>query len=118
MFQSKLKSNKEEIGLRFTDKSRTGDYYELIVILAAWERGVEVFKNSGCTGKIDLVFARGPYDLLSVDVSVAQKNGDGLYSASGSCSRKSVTPVIVNPVTSAIRWVRGREPNGWEDFWD
>ena len=117
-FQSKLKPNKEETGLRFTDKSRTGDYYELLVTLAAWEKGVEVFRNIGCSGKIDLVFARGTEDLLSVDVALMTKNGQGSYGCNGGASSKVATPVLVHPITRQIRWVRGKEPKGWEDFWD
>ena len=117
-FQSKLKPNKEQIGLRFTDNNRTGDYYELLVTMAAWEKGVEVFKNVGCTGKIDLVFARGVNDLLSVDVALMRMNGQGYYGAAGTISSKVVTPVLVHPITRQIRWLKGREPEGWEDFWD
>ena len=116
--QSKLKPNKEEIGLRFTDSNRTGDYYELLVTMAAWERGVEVFRNVGCSGKIDLVFARGTDDLLSVDVALMHMNGQGGYGAGGGICSKVATPVIVHPITKQIRWVRGKEPKGWEDFWE
>ena len=85
--------------------------------MAAWERGVEVLKNVGCSGKIDLVFARGTDDLLSVDVAVLRSNGKGVFGVSGSIPYKIVTPVVVHPVTREIRWVKGREPKGWEDFW-
>ena len=116
--QSHLKPNKETHGLRFTDSNRTGDYYEHMVIMAAWEKGVEVFKNAGCTGKIDLVLAKSTNDLLSIDVGVAQSNKTGHLVACGSFSKKTATPVLVHPITKQIRWVRGREPKGWEDFWE
>ena len=86
--------------------------------MAAWERGVEVFRNVGCTGKIDLVFARNVDDLLSVDVALMKKNGKGHYGSAGTISSKVTTPVLVNPITKQIRWVKGKEPKGWEDFWD
>ena len=89
-----------------------------MVTLAAWERGVEVFQNAGCTGSVDLVFARGTEDLISVDVAVSKKNGQGRYGSAGNISKKIATPVIVHPITHKIRWVKGREPKGWEDFWD
>ena len=89
-----------------------------MVIMEAWERGVEVFRNVGCTGKMDLVFARNTGDLLSVDVGLAQRNGQGVLGASGKFYAKTATPVLVNPVTKVIRWVRGKEPAGWENFWD
>tara|TARA_Y100000401_G_scaffold12270_1_gene8375 strand:+ start:177 stop:491 length:315 start_codon:yes stop_codon:yes gene_type:complete len=103
--------------VKFTDDNRTGDYYELLVALAAWERGVEVFRNIGCSGKIDLVFARGTKDLLSVDVALMSKNGQGRYGANSNIYDKVATPVIVHPITKQIRWVKGKEPEGWEDFW-
>ena len=86
--------------------------------MAAWEKGVEVFKNAGCTGKIDLVLAKSTNDLLSIDVGVAQSNKTGHLVACGSFSKKTATPVLVHPITKQIRWVRGREPKGWEDFWE
>lgn len=90
-----------------------------MVIMEAWKRGVEVFKNAGCTGKIDLIFARNTNDLLSVDVGLAQRNGKAdQYGACGTFSKKLATPVLVHPITKVIRWVRGKEPKGWEDFWE
>lgn len=85
--------------------------------MAAWAKGAEVFKNTGCTGEMDLIFAREVNDLLSVDVAVAVRNGRGAYGASGNFSKKTATPVLVHPITNEIRWVRGREPKGWENFW-
>lgn len=86
--------------------------------MEAWKRGAEVFKNCGCTGEVDLVLSKGVQDLISVDVGTAQMNGDGHYGASGGFSRKTATPIVVHPVTKEIRWVRGKEPKGWEDFWN
>ena len=86
--------------------------------MTAWEKGVEVFKNAGCTGKIDLIFAKSTNDLLSIDVGVAQDNGKGNLVACGSFCKKTATTVVVHPITKAIRWVRGKEPEGWEDFWE
>ena len=86
--------------------------------MAAWERGVEVFRNVGSTGKIDLVFAKNIDDLLSVDVAMMTQNGQGGYGANGTCSSKVATIVLVNPITKQIRWVKGKAPKGWEDFWD
>ena len=86
--------------------------------MAAWERGAEVFRNIGSTGKIDLVFARGVKDLLSVDVAMMTLDCNSRYGANGGVSSKTATPVIVHPITKQIRWVRGKEPKGWEDFWE
>ena len=88
-----------------------------MVVMEAWKRGVEVFRNAGCTGKMDLVFARGTNDLLGVDVGLSVRNGQGNYGANGGMYRKTATPVLVHPITNEIRWVRGKEPKGWEDFW-
>ena len=85
--------------------------------MAAWERGAEVLRNIGSTGKIDLVLARGTEDLLSVDVAMMRTNGKGQFGASGNVCYKTATPVIVHPITKQIRWVKGKEPKGWEDFW-
>lgn len=87
------------------------------MILKSWERGAEVYKNVGCSGKTDLVLSYGG-NVLEVDVKQMNKNGEGKYTASGSASRASKSVVLVNPETLEVRWIKGKEPKGWENFWD
>ena len=30
----------------------------------------------------------------------------------------NIVPVLVNPHTWEVRWVKGKEPCGWETFWN
>lgn len=105
------------IGQAHTDRSRKGDYWEYFVILNAWERGAEVYKNVGCTGKTDLIIVSDG-KILEVDVKVLCQNKPGYYGTNSRHSKAKKPVVVVHPVTKEIRWIRGKEPKGWENFWD
>jgi|TARA_R100000458_G_C8051638_1_gene98525 hypothetical protein len=93
---------------------------EHIVVLAALKRGAEVLKNVCCTGSIDMSFVhedRSPKQ-LNVDVKSMRVNGKGQYGAGGDACYAKETVVMVNPFTEHIRWIKGKEPSGWEDFWN
>ena len=103
-------------GLILTDTNRLGDIAEYVVITEALKRGAEVFKNVGCTGKTDIVFSFNNLT-LHVDVKVEKYHSSGTYGSNGRC-RAEVPRVLVNPKTWQARWVKGKEPKGWETFWN
>ena len=37
------------------DSSRKGDFAEYYAVTWLWDKGYEVFQNSGCTGPIDMI---------------------------------------------------------------
>lgn len=76
-----------------------------------------MYKNVGCTGKTDLVLAYND-KMLEVDVKVLCQNKPGVYGVNGRHSKAKKQVVLVHPVTKEIRWIRGKEPKGWETFWD
>ena len=93
---------------------------ELIVVIQALKRGVEVFKNVCCTGPNDLCLydeKRTPKH-LTIDVKSMRANGQGAYGAGGDCCTTKQVVCLVNPFNEQIRWIRGKEPAGWEDFWN
>ena len=121
--QSQPNQKQVEPGLTYIkdlEPNRQGDLAEYIVGIAAVKRGCQVLKNICCTGSIDLSFVhedREPKQ-INVDVKSMRSNGKGSYGAAGSaCSAKEVV-VMVNPFTEHIRWIKGKEPSGWEDFWN
>ena len=87
------------------------------MILSAWERGAEVYKNAGRTGQGDLVLVKDG-EMLEVDVKALCDNGGGRFGTNGRHSQATKTVVLVHPITRDIRWIRGKEPKGWENFWD
>lgn len=52
------------------ENNRKGDHAELKAVAWLWEQGYEVFKNSGCTGPIDLVAITPEGDTILIDVKM------------------------------------------------
>ena len=91
-------------------------------MLVAW-KGCEVFRNANTTGSTDLVISHPKLGLLEVDVKcMVYKPSQGYFTnthtGSSDCPK---TPVSVLPIGDfadwKVSWVRGRTPQGWEDFW-
>tara|TARA_R100000329_G_C7526074_1_gene185544 strand:- start:236 stop:526 length:291 start_codon:yes stop_codon:yes gene_type:complete len=94
------------------------------------EKGIDVFRNAGCTGEADLVLKVGTF-LMPVDVKQmawSYKRG-AWYAANGTARATGVWGVAVNPETLEVRWYQkhggGRGsfagwqcPPGFEDLWD
>ena len=87
------------------------------MITEALRRGAEVFKNVGCTGKTDIIIARDE-ETLHVDVKTMRWDYvQQMYKSKGKSGAEK-TRVLVNPSDWTVRWVKGNEPQGWEDFWN
>ena len=106
----------EKAGPIATDCNRKGDFWELHVIREAWRRGAEVFTNAGCTGAVDLILHKGERQLKCDVKSMRYQNK--CWKSSGHAVPKGVHVIHVNPATEKIRWTKGKEPEGWESFWD
>jgi len=50
------------------DPSRLGDIAEHYAITWLWDQGFDVFKNSGCTGPVDMIALDREGDMLLIDV--------------------------------------------------
>lgn len=62
--------------MEIIDKNRIGDISEHKAILWLWDQGYEVFKNCGCTGKVDLIAVKDG-EILQIDVKTVQiRDGD------------------------------------------
>ena len=99
-----------------TDKTRKGNFFELHVIREAWRRGAEVFPNAGGTGAVDLILQHEG-KTLECDVK-SMRYQNKCWKSSGHAVPKGVHVIHVNPATEKIRWTKGKEPEGWESFWD
>ena len=58
----------EVIGVRHIEQNRLGDMGEHYATTWMWDKGYEVFKNSGCTGAIDLIARDNKGNLILIDV--------------------------------------------------
>jgi hypothetical protein len=57
------------------DSSRLGDIAEHYAITWLWDQGFDVFKNSGCTGPVDMIsFDRENGDIVLIDVKTGNKD--------------------------------------------
>ena len=57
------------------EKNRRGDHSEILAVAWLWEEGYEVFRNQGCTGKIDLIAVRDD-DIILIDVKTCRATAD------------------------------------------
>ena len=105
------------------NKARDGDYAENFVALAVWERGGEVFKNYGKSGKVDLVLQINDRILLADVKSNAQYRVHnsipdyGYYQNSLKTIPEEVYMICFHPITKEISWNTNRIPEGLENFW-
>ena len=91
-------------------------FWELHVIREAWRRGAEVFPNAGGTGAVDLILQHEG-KTLECDVK-SMRYQNKCWKSCGHAVPKGVHVIHVNPSTEKIRWTKGKEPEGWESFWD
>jgi len=75
---SKYLLEKKGIGMEhefeIRDTKRKGDISEHYAVTWLWEQGYEVFKNSGCSGAIDLIAMDSEGNMTLIDVKTAKKD--------------------------------------------
>lgn len=67
------------------DSSRKGDLAEYYAVTWLWDNGYEVFKNSGCTGPIDMIAVDNKGVATYIDVKTFRKRNrksEGKYNGS------------------------------------
>ena len=97
------------------DSSRKGDLAEYYAVTWLWDHGYEVFKNTGCTGPIDMIAIKEGETIL-VDVKTGQpqlhkKTGNKItkcQSRSKEQKKLGVQLLQFNPVTRELAWVKHR----------
>ena len=120
--ESTPKQSTEQIGRKFTNKSRLGDISEHLVITEALQRGAEVFPNCTCTGTIDLIIKINDQHLDCDVKTMTQRHlATGrmeYYHTPKSHTAEGVHCISVNPETHSISWHPSLTPKGFETFWD
>ena len=87
-----------------TDTSRKGDIAELIAVTWLLEQGYEVFRNVGCTGKIDLVAVKdGEIRLIDVK-TVIYRMDHGELTPGANKAKKGVERLLVDIPTHKVSW--------------
>ncbi len=106
----------ETTGRKYIKPNILGDVSEYIVVTEALKRGAEVFKNSCCTGKSDMILKYNN-QLYEIDVKT-ERNQDGYWKSTGPSYREGIYFVFVNPITWKVRWITGKAPTPIENFWN
>ena len=87
--------------------SRIGDLAEHYAITWLWDKGYHVFKNSGCTGPIDIIALKPSGELVYIDVKSYK---DGRLSARTPQQKKlGVQYLHYNSKTRKCRYVDHRK---------
>ena len=88
---------------------RKGDLAEHYAVAWLWEKGYEVFKNCGGTGKIDIVAVDVTGETVLIDVKTLNlKDSDyGKNKCSRTRAQKKLGVVLLgyNPITNDCRWI-------------
>ncbi len=86
------------------NSSRIGDIAEHYAITWLWDQGYEVFKNTGCSGPIDIIAVKdGEIKLL--DVKTEKKNGSTGHSRTYEQKQFGVNHLMFNAKTRKFRFV-------------
>lgn len=92
------------------------------MITEALKRGAEVFPNSCCTGRIDMILKINgrsiDCDVKSMTRRHHQRGLDTYYHVAKGDIAKGVYMISVHPETLVISWHPRIFPEGLESFWD
>jgi|TARA_B100001094_G_C18105727_1_gene758253 hypothetical protein len=99
------------------DTKRKGDISEHYAVTWLWEQGYEVFKNSGCSGAIDLIAMDSEGNMTLIDVKTAKKDSrrkDKYVSVGGGNLRPDqkklgVKHLVFYPKSKDCRFVEHRD---------
>ena len=103
--------------IEIKDTKRKGDMSEFYAVAWLWERGYEVFKNSGCSGAVDLIAMDTKGDITLIDVKTAKKDSrrkDKYVSIGGGKlradqKRLGVKHLVFYPKSKECRFVEHRD---------
>ena len=85
------------------DLNRTGDIAEHYAITWLWDQGFDVFKNSGCTGPVDMISLDREGDMLLIDVKTEKGWNTGYRSPLQ--KKLGVRILSFNPENRKLRFV-------------
>ena len=103
--------------IKKSNSNRKGDFAEYYAVTWLWDKGYEVFQNSGCSGPIDMIAIDKTGKILLIDVKTSQKdkrNKPNSYTTG--CHNRTKTQVnlgvqilMFNPETRDLKFVEHKE---------
>ena len=96
------------------DLSRKGDFAEYYAVTWLWDKGYEVFQNSGCSGPVDMIAMDKKGEPLFIDVKTAQndKKFPSLRSKNPLTAKQQklkVKILLFNPDTRELRFAEQKK---------
>lgn len=93
--------------------NRKGDLAEYYAVTWLWDNGYEVFRNSGCSGPIDMVAMDSKGEIILIDVKTARlkptaDNPEGTINSRVRTKRQKklgVRFLLFNPINRSLRFV-------------
>ncbi len=96
------------------DHKRKGDIAEHYAVSWLWEQGYEVFKNSGCSGAVDIIAMNKEGEFILLDIKTAKRDerrknkyvsvgGRGL---SEQQKKLGIQQLVFDPTTKEFRFVK------------
>ncbi|MDA9624600.1 hypothetical protein N9S40_00020 [Candidatus Pelagibacter sp.] len=95
----------------FKDSSRKGDLAEYYAVTWLWDNGYEVFKNTGCTGLVDMIAMKeGMTTFIDVKTMTKDKstNYRGKSGRTDEQKKLNVQFLLFHPETRNLRWSKHR----------
>ena len=90
------------------DSSRLGDIAEHYAITYLWDQGYNVFKNSGCTGPVDLIAIDKKGKTLFIDVKTVRKERTHWSGRKRTAEQKKMGVQLLqfNPADRSLHFVK------------
>jgi len=91
--------------------NRKGDFAEYYAVTWLWDNGYEVFKNTGCTGLVDMIAMKdGISTFIDVKTMTKDKGTDyrGKISRTDEQKKLNVQFLLFHPETRDLRWSKHR----------
>ena len=95
---------------KIKSKSRKGDFAEYYAVTWVWDKGYEVFQNSGCSGPVDMIAIDKKGNTIFIDVKTAttSQNSNNLCNTQVRTKKQiklNVQILSFNPATRELKFI-------------
>ena len=99
---------------KIKSKSRKGDFAEYYAVTWMWDKGYEVFQNSGCSGPVDMIAIDKKGNHLFIDVKTAgtdmhNSKPRSKHPLNAKQRKLNVKLLLFNPDTRELRFVEQKK---------
>jgi len=98
--------------------SRKGDLAEYYAVTFLWDMGLEVYKNCGCTGVVDLIAMAEDGTIVLFDVKTETLTSNMASDRSEEQKKLGVHLLVFNPETRQFRFMDHRDETTYTRYRD